>query len=130
MNITPAADKRFILAALCFILCSTALPRLGLAENKINTVSEIQIDSSTNERKIWIKTAEKPTFTVFRLNHPFRVVIDVSGGDLSNLQSSEFSNDDILNNIILRQFNANGFTIGRVMLQFSQEVEYECAHNC
>ena len=125
MNITPAADKRFILAALCFILCSTALPRLGLAENKINTVSEIQIDSSTNERKIWIKTAEKPTFTVFRLNHPFRVVIDVSGGDLSNLQSSEFSNDDILNNIILRQFNANGFTIGRVMLQFSQEVEYE-----
>jgi type IV pilus assembly protein PilQ len=100
-------------------------PRKTLAASKINTVSEIHIDRTQSEQKIWIKTAQKPTFTVFRLNHPFRIVIDVSGGDLSNIQSSEFSNDDLLNNIILRQFNANGFTIGRVMLQFSQEVEYE-----
>ena len=97
----------------------------AFAANKSNAVSEIQVEGFDNERKIWIKTAQKPTFTVFRLNHPFRVVIDISGGDLSNIQASEFANDDVLTNVVLRQFNANGFTIGRVMLQFSQNVEYE-----
>ncbi|MEM6730434.1 MAG: AMIN domain-containing protein, partial [Myxococcota bacterium] len=90
-----------------------------------NRVVDVAVQGSGDERVIRIQTAAEPTFTVFRLSNPMRVVIDVSGGDVSRLESPYVIEDGIVSSIATRQFDANGFLIGRLTLGFERDVAYD-----
>lgn len=90
-----------------------------------NRILDVEVRAENDQRIIRIATASAPTFTVFRLSNPMRVVIDISGGDVSPLDSPLVFEDGMVSSIATRQFDANGFLIGRLTLGFEAQVAYD-----
>ncbi|MEL6544692.1 MAG: AMIN domain-containing protein, partial [Myxococcota bacterium] len=97
----------------------------GAHASGANRVHTVDVQADGQQRVIRIQTASQPTFTVFRLSNPMRVVVDVSGGDVSSLESPLVFEDGVVSSIATRQFDANGFLIGRLTLGFETDVAYD-----
>ena len=76
-----------------------------------------------HERQVRIETTTKAPFTVFRLNEPTRIVIDITGADVRTVMAPDWD-DPIVEAVSTRQFSSNGMHVGRVMLSFGVDVEY------
>jgi type IV pilus assembly protein PilQ len=90
-----------------------------------NALLGIDVQPNGAGRVVRIRTESTPTFTVFRLSDPMRVVVDVSGADASRVESPIGVEDGVLGQIAVRQFSADGFHIARVTVGFEQETGYE-----
>ncbi|MEE2961457.1 MAG: type IV pilus secretin PilQ [Myxococcota bacterium] len=97
------------------------------ADTSLNKVRDLLVSQIGNSRLIQIKTDSKPTFTVFKLNNPLRVVVDISGGDVSDLSQPQLLEDPVLGQIATRQFSSSNQNVGRIILGFAQPVNYEVA---
>lgn len=104
---------------------AVALPGLAHAASPPNRIQEVKVVGTGDERSVRILTQAEPTFTVFRLNDPMRVVIDISGGDLGDLHGPFVYEDGVIGQVAVRQFNADGFLIGRIIVGFEHERGYD-----
>ena len=86
-------------------------------------VSSLELEGEGHERQVRIETSGKAPFTVFRLNEPTRIVIDITGADVRMVMAPEWD-DPIVESVSTRQFSSNGMHVGRVMLSFGVDVEY------
>ncbi|MEC8049220.1 MAG: type IV pilus secretin PilQ [Myxococcota bacterium] len=86
-------------------------------------VSSLELEGEGHERQVRIETSTKAPFTVFRLNEPTRIVIDITGADVRTVMAPEWD-DPIVEAVSTRQFSSNGMHVGRVMLSFGVDVEY------
>ncbi|MBI5508417.1 MAG: type IV pilus secretin PilQ [Deltaproteobacteria bacterium] len=102
---------------------ATLLP-LDLSAAK-NVIQGVDVVGSGDTRIVRIQTSVEPTFTVFRLSDPMRVVVDVSGADLSELDAPIAIEDGLIDQIATRQFSSDGFNIGRLMIGFTKTVAYD-----
>ncbi len=105
-------------------LVAIAIAATAQASGK-TVIEGIEVDAGGADRTVRIRTSSEPTFTVFRLQNPMRVVVDVSGGDLSQLKSPITVGDGVVDQIAMRQFSADGFMIARIIVGFDNEVAYE-----
>lgn len=76
-------------------------------------------------RVVRIHATTTPMYTVFRLNDPMRVVIDISGAAISHLKTPMVLEDGVLGQISTRQFTNAGLSVGRIMVSFEQDVTYD-----
>ncbi len=90
-----------------------------------NRVEGVELSGNGETRTVRIRTAEEPTFTVFRLSNPMRVVIDISAGDVSSLAAPILVEDGVLGQIGAQQFSADGFFIGRLIVGFEKDLTYD-----
>ena len=97
----------------------------AMAAAPINRIEDVRVTGSGDNRTVRITTASQPTFTVFRLNDPMRVVIDVSGGELGAMHGPLVFEDGVIGQVALRQFNSDGFLIGRVIIGFEHDYNYD-----
>ncbi len=58
----------------------TMLVGLAAQAGSKNVVAKVEVNGVGENRTIRIHTSSTPTFTVFRLANPMRVVVDISGG--------------------------------------------------
>lgn len=116
------AARRLASGALAIVLIAAAS---HVGAESVNRILSIDVKSRGSEREIRIETSAEPTFTVFRLSDPMRVVVDVSGGDVSSLSSPMIVDDGVVSSVAARQFDANGFLIGRLTLGFASDVAYD-----
>ena len=86
-------------------------------------VASLELEGEGHERQVRIETSGKAPFTVFRLNEPTRIVIDITGADVRSVMAPEWD-DPIVEAVSTRQFSSNGMHVGRVMLSFGVDVEY------
>ncbi len=110
------------LTLLLALAASTAAPARAADKNPI---LGIDVDKHGEGRVVRIRTVGPPTFTVFRLSDPMRVVVDVSGGDVSQLSGPITVQDGVVEEVASRQFSAEGFYIGRIIIGFSRELPYD-----
>ena len=61
-----------------------------------NVIDNVDVVGDDQDRIIRIETGTRPTFTVFKLTNPMRVVIDVSGGDVSAVDGPLDIDDGII----------------------------------
>ena len=90
-----------------------------------NVVRGVRVAGGGETRDVIIETASEPTFTVFRLSDPMRVVIDVSGGDITKLDGPVNIDDGVVTQVAVQQFNSDGFSIGRLIVGFNHDVSYD-----
>lgn len=111
------------------LLGALALTTASLASAKSsavkNMVRGVRVAGGGETRDVIIETATEPTFTVFRLSDPMRVVIDVSGGDISKLDGPVKIDDGVVTQVAVQQFNSDGFSIGRLIVGFNHDVSYD-----
>src|SRR5690606_10795802 len=73
--------------------CAAAIVGIGLlflalpspSALAANKVVDVRVESVGDGRNVIIETTEEPTFTVFRLTNPMRVVVDISNANLDKL---------------------------------------------
>jgi len=99
-------------------------PGEALAAPK-NQVLGVDVQTAGEGRVVRIRTSVTPTFTVFRLSDPMRVVVDISGGDLTKIEAPITIDDGLVDQIGVRQFNTDGFAIGRLIVGFSKTIAYD-----
>ena len=90
-----------------------------------NVIDSVDVVGDDKDRIIRIHTGIRPTFTVFKLTNPMRVVIDVSGGDVEGIDGPLDIDDGIVEQIATRQFSSNGFYVGRIIVGFQTDVTYQ-----
>ena len=82
------------------LVLTTALGAHDASAAKRVQVSTIDVEGDQQQRTVRIRTGAKPTFTVFKLSDPMRVVIDISGGDVSSLDGPMAVEDGVIDQCI------------------------------
>ena len=115
------------LLAVIAVVCSASALRADTSSNTStnNVIGSIDVEGTGDRRTVRIHTHSDPTFTVFRLEDPMRVVVDISGGELGQLHGPLLFEDGVIGQVALRQFRSEGFTIGRLIIGFERPCGYD-----
>jgi len=115
--------KTLVMTGIAVVL--TYLLATAASASTRNVIDRVDVVGDDKDRIISIHTDTRPTFTVFKLTNPMRVVIDVSGGDVAAIEGPLDIDDGIVEQIATRQFSSNGFYVGRIIIGFQTDVTYQ-----
>lgn len=90
-----------------------------------NEVREVRVERNGDNRVIHIATDREPAFTVFRLNDPMRLVIDIARGSVAHIDAPIDVNDGVVTEIAKAQFADGKNLLGRLVIGFEHTVDYE-----
>ncbi|MCA9554599.1 MAG: AMIN domain-containing protein, partial [Myxococcales bacterium] len=92
-------------SALVLLASALALPATAMAGTKGSVVvQKVETRGTKDAREVIIHTSAEPTFSVFRLSEPFRVLVDVNDarmGDATNLMKIQ---DGMIRYVATNQF--------------------------
>ncbi len=89
-----------------------------------NKISKISIKESTGRIELNVQGTQKPTFTVFKLRNPLRLIIDISNASIEGIESPINVNNEIIKQIITSQFEDDINTTSRIMLSLKKDGKY------
>lgn len=122
----------FMARQACFVLVGAlcAAPTLAAAEsNDALLVQRIETRGSGAEREVVIHTSAKPTFSVFRLSEPFRVLVDVNNAKTSAPMDLQKVDDGVVRYVSTNQFVDEQSSILRVEIALDGPLPYEVNAN-
>ncbi len=91
----------------------------------VDRIERIDVEPSTTGSRVIVHGTRAPVFSVFRLNAPERIVLDLSGADVSATRLPSGAELRGLAPLSVVQFqNASGH-VGRVVLQASADTRYD-----
>jgi len=111
-----------LLSATAFILISgvaTATP------DDANRISGITVREEPEETVITIAAERTPTFSVFKLEEPVRLFVDVPQGDISKVADGVMVDNGVLDRVATMQIKSNGTPVGRIILGLRQSAAYD-----
>jgi type IV pilus assembly protein PilQ len=100
-----------------------ALPAAAAPANVITGI-EVQDGDTT---RVVIRGSQEPTFTVFRLGQPPRVVVDLANADLSQVKvpAESRSAEAAVSLVTTTQFRDPSHPIGRVVVGLSRDIPFD-----
>ena len=87
-------------------------------------VESIDIRGSGDVREVVVRTSNKPTFSVFRLAEPFRVLLDIDNAKMAKPVDLMKVDDGLVRYVATTQFNDQASAILRVEIALDQTVPY------
>ncbi len=113
---------RFTLAACAFLVAFPTTAPAAPAGNPILSIEAVEDASFT---RIRVRCAKKPTFTVFRLEDPVRLFVDIAGGDIGAVKNTLAVENGVVDRVGTLQFRRKGKTMGRVIIGLSRSAAYD-----
>ncbi len=110
------------MAALLALALAPAAVRGATAE--LNVVKAVQVSPLGSGARVVISGSRAPTFTVFRLSDPARLIIDLSGADVSAVRGPRDGVGPI-NGLSISQFSDEHATLGRVIVSLADPAHYD-----
>jgi type IV pilus assembly protein PilQ len=102
------------------------VPALAAAETTgAVTVERIETRSAGETREVLIHTSREPTFSVFRLSEPFRILVDVTGGEASATTAMQKVDDGVVRYVSTQRFGEGSSATLRVEVALDAERRYE-----
>lgn len=116
--------------ALCIGLGAPLSPAMAQSqgskvESRINGVSALKVEEQKDGTLIRINGSATPTFSVFRLNDPARLFIDISNSELKGDAQSERVNNGVISQVALLEFKDNIQSVTRVIIGFDEAAHYD-----
>jgi len=112
-------------AAISVVLGLTALLLTATAafagENRIQ---KIEVEEGPNNTVISIVGTTTPTFTVFKLLDPVRLLVDIADGKMNAGAGLTMVRNGVVHDIGTLTFKSHGRQIGRVVIGFDREAPY------
>jgi tRNA U34 5-methylaminomethyl-2-thiouridine-forming methyltransferase MnmC len=108
--------------SLC-ILAVTCAAMSGWAA-ELNTLSALKVLPTPSGCQILVQGSKAPTFTVFRLNDPDRLVVDFSSADASAIGGHHDGTGPVAG-IVASQFSDAHASVGRVVVSLEQASQYD-----
>lgn len=91
----------------------------------INAISNMQIAEEEAGTVVRIKGSVVPTFSVYKLTSPLRLLIDVSNSELSGEPQTQKVNNGVISQVALLEFSDSVQSITRVIVGFDQAAHYD-----
>jgi type IV pilus assembly protein PilQ len=91
---------------------------------ELNSLKSLNVASTPSGAQVVVEGNRVPTFTVFRLSEPDRLVVDVSSADASSIQGHHEGQGPI-NGVVASQFSDDKKSVGRVMVALASASQYD-----
>ena len=91
----------------------------------VNRIHKITYSEDTEETVIKVSADETPTFSVFKLDDPVRLFIDVSRGETESVSNPLVIDNGVIDQIGTLQFKSGGVPVGRVIIGLRDNVPYD-----
>ncbi len=91
----------------------------------INRISTFQIQEEENGTVVRIKGTAIPTFSVFKLNAPLRLFVDVANSELGGDPKSMKVNNGVVSQISVLEFKDSHQSVTRVIIGFDKSAHYD-----
>lgn len=115
-------------AAACIAPAFALSPSVARAEESVLAVSSIDVTGEGNEATVIVKGTQVPTFTVFRLDRPSRVVIDLARADVTAIAEADaLPGQGPLLSVSATQFDDPKARVGRLILTIADGTKYDVA---
>lgn len=88
-------------------------------------IQELRVQETDSSTVISIEGSREPDFTVFKLNDPLRVVIDLANAELGQISGPFAVRNGTINEVNTTQFEDASSSISRIIIGFDQVVDYE-----
>lgn len=95
-------------------------PQAAMAQAALNTIRQMELTPSGIE----LRGSAAPTFTVFKLADPARLVIDLAGADVSAISGPRDGLGPMAG-VTVSQFSDENSSVGRVVIALKEEVEHD-----
>jgi len=108
------------------VLCFLALPVVVTGQGSgANPIAGISVTEEANETVVTITASRTPTFSVFKLDDPVRLFVDVNQGDVSRVAEPVLVDNGVLDQVGTLQFKSSGVPVGRVIIGLRQDAAYD-----
>ncbi len=105
-----------------------ALPAPGAAGPPVpNVIRAVDVADRDGGVEVDIRATRAPSYTVFKLQDPPRLVIDVSGGDVSGVASPVRVDRGGVASVSTAQYQDEKTSVGRVVIGLDASARYEVA---
>ncbi len=94
----------------------------GAAE--LNTLTDLKVLPTASGTQVVVRGNRAPTFTVFRLNDPDRLVLDISGADATVIRGHHPGAGPV-SGVVASQFSDGSSTVGRVLVGLARDAKYD-----
>ncbi len=101
-----------------------ALVGTGASAAGLNTLGDLKVEPTASGARVVISGDQAPTFTVFRLSAPDRLVVDLSGADASGIKGHHGGAGPV-RGVVASQFSDDNASVGRVTLSLEGVQSYD-----
>jgi type IV pilus assembly protein PilQ len=101
-----------------------ALVSGDLAAKPLNMISRLAVSEEGAATIIRVQAAAPPVFSVFKLEHPLRLHVDVSNSAVGQLERLLDVQSWAVSQVAIRQFKSSATLITRVMINFNRPAQY------
>lgn len=109
---------------LCLGTAGTAWAQTD-ANAAMNSVNAMSVDEQSDGTLIRISGTKVPTFSVFKLNEPLRLFIDISNATLGSEPETKKIENGVISQVSLLSFEDNLQSMTRVIIGFDQSAHYD-----
>ncbi|MDD5223557.1 MAG: OmpA family protein [bacterium] len=113
------------ISSLLFLLLGLLPDNVNAKDAGLNQVLSIDAKSAKDSTDITIKTKSNPTYTDYRLEDPFRVMIDLSKANLKDVKKSISVNNAFVKDIKVTQLGEENDNLGRIEIVLTKKLKYQ-----
>ncbi|MGE6760693.1 type IV pilus secretin PilQ [Corallococcus interemptor] len=90
----------------------------------LNTLRDLQVSRTGAGAQVVVTGTRPPTFTVFRLSGPERLVVDLSSADATGIKGHHDGTGPV-SGVVAAQFSDSRASVGRVLVALDQASQYD-----
>jgi type IV pilus assembly protein PilQ len=91
---------------------------------ELNSLTELKVTPTGKGTQVVVSGSRAPTFTVFRLGDPDRLVVDVSSADASSIKGHHEGSGPVAG-VVASQFSDERASVGRLLVGLDRAAQYD-----
>jgi len=108
-----------VVSALAAVLVS-----IGAEGAELNTLRDLKVAQTRSGAQVVVTGTRAPTFTVFRLSGPERLVVDLSSADATGIKGHHEGQGPVAG-VVASQFSDDRASVGRLLVALHQASQYD-----
>ncbi|WP_309897044.1 type IV pilus secretin PilQ [Archangium sp.] len=101
-----------------------AIVGVGAEAAELNSLRDLKVVQTGAGAQVVVTGTRAPTFTVFRLSSPERLVVDLSSADATGIKGHHGGQGPV-SGVVASQFSDARASVGRVLVALSQAAQYD-----
>ncbi|HEX8436292.1 AMIN domain-containing protein, partial [Archangium sp.] len=101
-----------------------AIVGVGAEAAELNTLRDLKVVQTGAGAQVVVTGTRAPTFTVFRLSGPERLVVDLSSADATGIKGHH-NGEGPVSGVVASQFSDERASVGRVLVALHQAAQYD-----
>jgi type IV pilus assembly protein PilQ len=103
---------------------AVAIVGAGAEAAELNTLRDLKVVQTGSGAQVVVAGTRAPTFTVFRLSGPERLVVDLSSADATGIKGHHNGQGPVAG-VVASQFSDERASVGRVLVALHQAAQYD-----